>query len=53
MDKDYKKLYLEQKAVSLNLEMQLMNLRAQMIEGERVEISKELKEYVDKKKDKS
>jgi hypothetical protein len=50
MDKDYKKLYLEQKTISLNLEMQLMNMRAQMIEGERAGIDKELKECTGKEK---
>ena len=47
---DYKKLYLEQKTVSLNLEMQLMNMRAQMITGERAEVEREMKEYADKDK---
>jgi hypothetical protein len=47
---DYKKLYLEQKTVSLNLEMQLINMRAQMIEGERTEIATELEKYQEQEK---
>lgn len=46
---NYEKLYFEQKSVSLNLEMQLMNMRAQAIEVERIEVQKKLKKYEVKK----
>jgi hypothetical protein len=42
---DYKKLYLEQKRQSLILEMNLIQMRAGVIEKELPEIEAELKEY--------
>lgn len=46
MEKDYKKLYLEQKKQSFLLEMSLMQLRANVIDGEMVTLEEQLKEYV-------
>lgn len=49
---DYKKLYLEQKRQALMLEMNLMQMRAGVIEKELPEIETELGEY-DSKSEKS
>lgn len=49
---DYKKLYLEQRKQNLLLEMSLMQMRAGVIDGEMATLEEELKEYVDKEKDK-
>jgi hypothetical protein len=43
---DYKKLYLEQKKQSFLLEMSLMQLRANVIDGEMATLEEQLKEYV-------
>lgn len=53
MEKDYKKLYLEAKAHALRLEMQLLNMRAQMIGNEMPGVEEELKKHVGKEKNKT
>jgi hypothetical protein len=53
MEKDYKKLYLEQKKLALVLEMQLLQMRALVLQTEIPVVEEELKTYVseDKKTD--
>lgn len=53
MEKDYKKLYLEQKKQSFMLEMNLMQIRAGVIDGELKILEEQLKEYDSKTKNKS
>ena len=45
---DYEKLYLEERKRSLSLEMSLLQMRADKISKEAVEISKELEKYENK-----
>ena len=52
-EKDYKKLYLEQKTQCLNLEMSLIALRTRMIENEMSEVEAEFKEYDSKNRSKT
>ena len=46
---DYKKLYLEQKAQAIRLELQLLGMRAQILQNEMPGVDRELKEYASKK----
>jgi hypothetical protein len=43
--KDYKKMYLEQTIQALNLEMNMIQMRAQAIQKKLPEAAKELAEY--------
>jgi hypothetical protein len=49
-EKDYKKMYLQERFNALQIEMNMINMRATTILEELPKIEKQLKEYADKDK---